>query len=194
MPIIQTDKTLRPREKNDFYPTPIEFCRAAVRKLPQRAAPRVLDPGAGKGPWGLALREQFPLALIHGVEIDFSQTPEFLIPGVAVYDRYEYADFLNRRRNDAYDFVVGNPPYKYAIEFIEKSKEQIDTQGCILFLLGWRSWRARNGIPGGPRTNPPMSGSCRAGHPSPAITKRTPRPTPCICGGRAGTMAQNWIG
>ncbi len=51
--IIPTDKQLRKRDDNDYYPTPIELCVSALGLLPDDFKPfSILDPGAGDGVWG----------------------------------------------------------------------------------------------------------------------------------------------
>lgn len=58
------------RDVADHYPTPIEFCRAALDNLPFAINPQeILDPGAGLGPWGEVAHERWPKATLTGIEI-----------------------------------------------------------------------------------------------------------------------------
>ncbi len=129
MGIIMTTKELRPRDKNDFYPTPIELCRAALGLLYNWKFSTILDPGSGDGVWGRVAREKWPTAHIEGVDIapklDYS------------YNVIHETDFLvsfNSTRPQ-YDLVIGNPPYKYAEQFIRKSRSLLQKRGCMVLLL-----------------------------------------------------------
>jgi SAM-dependent methyltransferase len=131
MSIIQTTKTLRPREKNDHYPTPIELCRAGV-DLSTLTSPRnVLDPGCGTGVWGQAAREIYSQVYIDGVDI----SPQ--IEMGKIYNAIFKQDFLEEKSkfNAPYDLIVGNPPYRLAEEFIWKSHSLLRRNGDIIFLL-----------------------------------------------------------
>jgi tRNA1(Val) A37 N6-methylase TrmN6 len=70
--IIYTDKQMRPRHPQDYYPTPLALARAALGAIPASFSPsRALDPGAGNGVWGIAARDspQCRNAEIWGVEL-----------------------------------------------------------------------------------------------------------------------------
>ncbi len=50
---IENKDKLPERKEFDLYPTPIEFCKAALNVLPKKFKPfNVLDPGCGDGVWG----------------------------------------------------------------------------------------------------------------------------------------------
>lgn len=105
------------RNERDHYPTPYEFCIQALVQLqpwilrktsPFETGPlRVLDAGAGGGPWGEAVRKLHPSAHIVGVDL----------PGVepvAAYDEWhsEYFElWAAEYTGEPFHFVVGNPPY-----------------------------------------------------------------------------------
>lgn len=132
--IIQTDKPLRARAEFDHYPTPLELCRAGLAFLPGQAAEyRILDPGAGTGVWGRAARERWPNAQIYGLELNEKQA----VPHLDAYTRYDYGDYLQAKRTPEvyFDMIVGNPPYKLALPFVEKSLELLGDGGLLLFLL-----------------------------------------------------------
>lgn len=132
-----TGKTLRPRDEHDHYPTPratIETYLAA-HPLPS-SAPHVLDPGAGSGVWGEVVRAHYPDAHITGVELRS-------VPANAAYNVWGTADYLEWERSPVavptglygYDVIIGNPPYKYAEEFIWHSATLAAPGGEIIFLL-----------------------------------------------------------
>jgi hypothetical protein len=130
--IIYSSKELRERDPHDFYPTPIELCRAALDLIPEsRSSIFVLDPGAGKGPWGQVIKEINPYSHLTGVELQDDPKPD-------AYDFwYNNQDFLdfNLRLIDKYDLIIGNPPYKLAEEFIKQSYGMLSNGGKMLFLL-----------------------------------------------------------
>lgn len=130
MPIIRTDKPLRKRADFDYYPTPIELCRAAIDIFnPNMIYPReVLDPGAGDGVWGQAIRDKWNRTVLTGVEIQ----PQFKItPDYNSWHTQDYLSFNEGR----FDFIVGNPPYHLASEFIEQSYKRLRSDGYMMFLL-----------------------------------------------------------
>lgn len=133
MPTIYVENRdkLPKRKEFDFYPTPIELCKVAVRKL-DLYVPHItiLDPGAGNGVWGKAIREVYPefSITIGGVEIRDVGKPD------SYTNWYNNIDFLTWNPNYKYDLIVGNPPYKYAEEFLDKSFELLKDNGQILFL------------------------------------------------------------
>ncbi len=132
MSIIQTTKTLRPRQKRDLYPTPLGLCRAAMVHLGSELTlaenpPVILDPGAGAGAWGVAIKEIYPDSKLIGVEIDdkASITDD--------YDVWLTESFLD---NDySAGMVIGNPPYSLAKEFIQKGLDSMPEGGIMMYLL-----------------------------------------------------------
>jgi hypothetical protein len=131
MTIIYSSKKLKQREPYDHYPTPLCVCRAAINVLPEDFYPGdVLDPGAGNGVWGKAISEKYPRALLCGVEL------RNISPDYDCYDVYQSStDFLDIRGLMNFDLIVGNPPYKHAEEFIQKSYDLLYPDGYLLFLL-----------------------------------------------------------
>lgn len=130
MPTLYIDKDtkLPDRVEFDFYPTPIELCRIVVSNLSIGYPKLVLDPGAGTGVWGRALREEYPNSKIVGIEIrDVSHPKE--------YDVWVSGDFLKMVKQDTFNLVIGNPPYRCAGEFLNKSLNIIKDNGYIVFLL-----------------------------------------------------------
>lgn len=129
MPVIQTTKPLKPRPKTDFYPTPYECALAGVKLWGHTRAPDVvLDPGAGLGVYGKAVKEAFPHAYVAGMEIDPQDRPQ-------VYDEWLVGDYLTYPAHRGFDLIVGNPPYQLAEEFVRKSLELCVPGGEIIFLF-----------------------------------------------------------
>lgn len=132
MSIIQTKKELKPRRKNDLYPTPMGLCRGAMSYLSGRLAlsenpPVILDPGAGGGNWGKAIKEVYPDSKLIGVEIDkqFSITDD--------YDVWFTEDILENSYSAG--LVIGNPPFSLAEEFINKGFDILPEGGIMVYLL-----------------------------------------------------------
>lgn len=128
MPIIMTTKELRPREKDDFYPTPIELVRAAldlVKVVPEH----ILDPGCGTGVWGEVARENWPSAYIDGVDIVSRVDSDF------IYNQIYIKDFRDWEALPQFDLIISNPPYKYAEEFVRKSWASLRHGGEMMFLM-----------------------------------------------------------
>lgn len=137
---IKENTELPERKKHDFYPTPVEFCRAVVNDaIPPRfnnygLKLRVLDPGAGDGVWGKAIKERFPLCKLYGVEIRDVDRPR----GYNYW--YRNTDYSKGGKYGldwlrGFDIIIGNPPYKYGEEFLDKGLEQLRDNGILLFLL-----------------------------------------------------------
>ena len=127
MTIIYSSKPLRDREPNDFFPTPKEIIRAVLKDYSEKHSrpATILDPGCGEGVWGEVAKEFWPNALIAGVDIrDVPRNPAYDI-------WHNNTDFLTYKFTPANcDLVIGNPPFKYAEQFLEKC---IDTN--VIFLL-----------------------------------------------------------
>lgn len=123
---------MRPRDEHDFYPTPIELCRAAINLIPAHFVmpnqPQILDPGCGNGVWGRAIAERYPSAYITGVELRDVPMPN-------EYHELHRGDFLDLYIPGRYDLVIGNPPYKFAEQFIRKSFDLLHGPGIVLMLL-----------------------------------------------------------
>lgn len=144
MTIIQTSKPLQPRRDYDFYETPIELCRAALRKyVSPKFMGNILDPGCGNGNWGKAIASYIDKNNYYLAGIDIRKEVE--IP-VEIYDDLAIGDFINYRnlkmRDELqdtafpqFDLIIGNPPYKYAEEFIRQSFELLKDGGKMIFLL-----------------------------------------------------------
>lgn len=130
MTVIRTAKKLRPRSAHDFYETPARLCTKAVENVPFGHEPsRILDPGAGRGPWGKAARIAFPDAHIVGVE---SQR-DFRKP--VGYDEWIKRDFLRYSDGAPFDLILGNPPFAKAEEFVRHGLELLQKGGYLLYLL-----------------------------------------------------------
>ena len=127
--IIQTTKQLRPRDEFDYYPTPQPFADAALGLLPRLSdRPAVLDPGAGAGVYGRAVRQQYPKAFIVGAELRG-------IMGTPCYNTWYRGDVLTLTPRPAFDLVIGNPPYGIAEDLVRFGLASLIPGGQLIFLL-----------------------------------------------------------
>lgn len=127
---------------DDFYETPVKVVDSSVDLLfcgnQGIAFERVLDPGFGTGRWGQGIRKRFPLAHIHGIDINESfEKPEW-------YNSVTYADFRTLRPEPIYDAVIGNPPYgvtngkkddTLAEKAVRRGMQWLKPNGVLLYLL-----------------------------------------------------------
>lgn len=121
---------LPPLNDNDFYATPPGFARAALEQLPANYAPfRVLDPGAGTGVWGRAVKDRWPDSRITGVDLRDIPCP------TAYFNWCANQDFLAYSSPVQYDLIIGNPPFKHAELFVRHSMTMLNEGGAVLFLL-----------------------------------------------------------
>jgi len=127
----------RERREHDFYETPLEVAATTMYNIPCDVGHvrYALDPGAGSGIWAKALRIYNPVAHITGVEI---QPPHEFVDHTEfhnLYNEWHFADYLEWETENRYDLIMGNPPYKVAHEFIDKSLELLAPNGQLVFLL-----------------------------------------------------------
>jgi hypothetical protein len=120
-----------PRRENDFYPTPYGLCRASIDALPEGFIPKiVIDPGCGTGRWGKVLKEKFKDSWIMGVDINDE------IERIEEYSNYFFYDYTKIKAwNVIPNLIIGNPPYKFAEEFVLKSFSYLDDGGYLMFVL-----------------------------------------------------------
>jgi len=134
MTIIYSHKPLKDREPSDFYPTPIELCRAAVKLCPNIWDNTALDVGAGDGVWGQALKEVKPDINLAGIDVREDAKFKDAMNGEAcTYNKCLTEDFL--WHNHRYGLIFGNIPFRYATEFIQHSLDILTDNGIILYLL-----------------------------------------------------------
>lgn len=165
---VKDKDTLPKRRESDHYPTAIVDVRrgldflwdtiALEDPLKQRPnsqwAPAVLDPGSGSGVWGTTLREDGYCSprLVTGVEVREVVRPP-------AYDRWHVANFLTINTacfGESYDLVIGNPPYKNAHLWIEKSLACLKDGGYLLFLLRLTFLESRKRATGLFQEHPPL--------------------------------------
>lgn len=103
------------RRKLDAYYTPDDLARALANLVVGDMDVRslVLEPNVGGGAWVRALPCVFT---VDGMDLD----PQ--ARGLAACSRSKAGDFLAEDPpSDRYDLVIGNPPYRQAMEHIERA-------------------------------------------------------------------------
>jgi hypothetical protein len=129
--VIETTKVMRERDPFDFYETDEACVEEYFRQYPLPGGPdarkRIIDVGAGRGVWGRVLRRIEPTATLYAVELQ----EKFYDPS---YDEWIYGDFREVKLPWV-DFVVGNPPYKYAEEILHRALNTIYRYGEVILLL-----------------------------------------------------------
>ena len=125
----------RPRSARDFYRTPVEAVIPLVQEIHDRwgnlSEPVILDPGAGDGNITRAIRTVWPKAHLVAVEIDPQHEAALRAAGAS---EVVIGDFLTTPL-DGFDLIIGNPPFSLAVEFIDRSREQLNPFGVMTMLL-----------------------------------------------------------
>lgn len=129
MTIIRTTRLLKKREPHDFYETPYALCDEALRLQDAKSFQTILDAGAGTGHWGYAARQIWPSAHLIGMESNPQQKNS------GWYNDWYPVDYLNFVIGQVPDFIIGNPPFKLAEEFIWQAHNQLEYGGKLMFLL-----------------------------------------------------------
>lgn len=137
-------KSNRGRSPRDLYLTPPELALQAIMKfeedelLLRRQMVVALDVGCGTGIWGDAVKWMgyyntksglidFPH--IYGIDIEPN-----IDNSSNIWNLIFTGDFL-KYKIPGYNFIIGNPPYSLAEEFIRHSFELLEPGGYIYFLL-----------------------------------------------------------
>lgn len=141
----KTKAKFKPRRAHDFYPThdrDIQATYAYAFRQPifkPASLLTVLDVGAGEGPWGRILKEQYPLSTITGVEV---RPTEWMQP--QGYDHWRHGDFLTMPFYADYDLILGNPPYNIAEDVIRRAWSLLSDGGMMMFLLLLNFWSTQD--------------------------------------------------
>lgn len=127
------------RDPGDRHFTPFPLARIVVEAVDQVSTlvlgrpPRVVvEPSVGGGTIARAVRERWPTALLHGVDIDEQ------CEGRGVVDAFTLADWVDCSWPNVAEVVVGNPPFTgdTAIAHIRKAR---DVAPIVGFILPWEA-------------------------------------------------------
>ena len=121
------------RVESDFYATPIPVVKNFLNhyKLQQGY---VLEPSAGNGNIVMALREEGcnNFNPITALELREEERNNLYTSGA---DKVIITDFLSWKPDREYTTIIGNPPYTYALEFMNKCFEFATKETEIIMLL-----------------------------------------------------------
>jgi len=101
------------RQKNDYYATPPEDTEKFLKVYDVSKFKKILEPACGEG--------------------HLSEVLKKYNKNVTSYDLIDrgyqdkQVDFLKENISDKFDLVITNPPFKYALEFIQRGLEISDT-------------------------------------------------------------------
>lgn len=99
----------------DLYQTPKNITEFILNRLDINEEDMILEPANGLGAISDVIKD-------YGYSCDTS-------------DIREGVDFLKTEGKSNYDWIITNPPYKYAQEFVEKSLEHLKNGGKVVMLL-----------------------------------------------------------
>lgn len=134
-----SDKPDQMRRDFDLYTTPLELCRAISNIVPSGTYINALDTGCSNGHFGKAFRNI--VGKMTGIDIRgpneiYEQAVKDRLDDYSyVYDRIIQQDYLQYCFDTKYDLICGNPPYKFSLEFVQKSLENLPPHGILVYLL-----------------------------------------------------------
>lgn len=122
------------RSPYDFYPTPTEVIDKLFDNYYLEGVHNetILEPCAGDGAIVATIRNRYPQSTIFAIEIDDSHGSKLETSGatkITIADYLKIAD----KTFPAIDWIITNPPFSLAQEFIEKSLK-IAQKGVIMLL------------------------------------------------------------
>lgn len=109
------------RVENDFYATDPQSVRDLL-DVADIQGEHFYEPCVGEGHIADVLKEYFPKSKVFGSDLINRGYEDTLI-----------RDFINDNFDMSTDWIITNPPYKYAKEFVDKSL-QIANKGVAMFL------------------------------------------------------------
>lgn len=114
---IAYNRRTSPKEGLDYFPTPPWATRALLTHVLPGISGSCLEPACGEGHMSKVLQE-------YGLQVVSSD--------IHSYGYGEVSDFL-KYDGPSYDWIITNPPYILAEEFIEKSLEY-SLEGCAFLV------------------------------------------------------------
>lgn len=109
------------RAKNDFYATDPQSVKDLL-EVADIDGEHFYEPCVGQGHIADVIKEYFPSAKVLGTDLIDRGYPDTIV-----------RDFINDDFDMNTDWIITNPPYKYAKEFIDRSL-QIANKGVAMFL------------------------------------------------------------
>ena len=120
------------RKPYDFYATPIDCVENFINNYGiDRIKGNILEPSAGNGNIIQALRRKKVQGTITALELRDEERYNL----TQISDKVIIDNFLEWEADKDYDVIIGNPPYTYAREFIEKCFKIANENTVIIMLL-----------------------------------------------------------
>ena len=120
------------RKPHDFYATPIDCVENFINNYGiDRIKGNILEPSAGNGNIIQALRQKKVQGTITALELRDEERDNL----TQISDKVIINNFLEWEADKDYDIIIGNPPYTYAREFIEKCFKIANENTVIIMLL-----------------------------------------------------------
>jgi hypothetical protein len=141
--IRKANGELTKRSDLDWYKTPAYAVDAILPHLREPLA--WVDPGCGDGAIAERVIRKWSRSMGTGVELDQERLSVARLLPIPVYD----GDFLRRgaQWEGPVDLVIGNPPFKMALEFAERGLELVGSKGEVCLLLRAGFLEAKYGSP-----------------------------------------------
>ena len=120
------------RKPCDFYATPIDCVENFIDNYGiDKIKGNILAPSAGNGNIIQALRQKKVQGIITALELRAEERDSL----TQISDKVIIGNFLEWEPDKVYDVIIGNPPYTYAREFIEKCFKIANKNTVIIMLL-----------------------------------------------------------
>ena len=120
------------RKPYDFYATPIDCVENFINNYGiDKIKGNILEPSAGSGNIIQALRQRKVQGIITALELREEERDSL----TQISDKVIIGNFLEWEPDKEYDVIIGNPPYTYAREFIEKCFKIANKNTVIIMLL-----------------------------------------------------------
>ena len=120
------------RKPHDFYATPIDCVENFINNYGiDKIKGNILEPSAGNGNIIKTLRQKKVQGIITALELRDEERDTL----IQISDKVIIDNFLEWEADKDYDVIIGNPPYTYAREFIEKCFKIANKNTVIIMLL-----------------------------------------------------------
>ena len=144
--LARKDRKKSKRSKGDFYETPAWCIDEIVPYLSVEGEPIIVDAGAGTGAIAARLSEVNPRAEIIGFEKQPELTEKARARGL-LNAEFHTANFLTDSLAviQPPDIVIMNPPFGFALQFVERALRLVRRGGtvCTLLRLNWLAGKCR---------------------------------------------------
>lgn len=134
------------RRENDHYVTPDWAIRRFLEFYTPSSPPpgRILDPCAAQGELLAVTKEFFPSALYAACDINGAFAPALSEATAGAFVTGDFLQSIDVLRRGQFDFIITNPPYNQAEEFIKASLQVAPVVAMLLRINFLASQRRRN--------------------------------------------------